>query len=112
MTFAEGWRWAARFRGTGLPFLCGSKDWWVSYFCFCFWRGWGVGGVLSLGTTMVLTGREAEWAPGSAPWIVVRFVFVVGIVIAIAAAGKAWEALAFEVGNHVPEGGGLIVVAY
>lgn len=107
--FTEWWRWTARFRRTGFwVFSWGGNGWILSFGLRCGLRVWR-----RLSLTLVGVGTfERPRAPCGSPWMLVRFVFVVAVVLAGAAAGETWETLAFEVGDHVPKWGGLVVVAY
>lgn len=78
---------------------------------FGLWCGFIVGSSLSL-TMMGVGTFERPRIPCGGPWAFARFVCMVAIVLAGAAAGETREALAFELGDHVPEWGSLIVVTY
>lgn len=107
--FTEWYWWTARFRWTGFRVF----SWGGNGRILCFglrcglrvWRGMSLA-LMGVGTF------ERPRAPSCYPWMFVRFVFVVAVVLAGAAAGETWETLAFEVGDHVPEWGGLVVVVY
>jgi hypothetical protein len=57
-------------------------------------------------STTVWERLEGPLTPGT---VIVR---VVGVVIAIVTESRVVEALAFEACDEVPEGGGVVVVAY
>ena len=107
------WRWwptSIRWTGFGL-LLQGCRDWWVVFIVLLVCRRRARRTLVETAGTMSATALLERLERPLGPRVVVGGLGCFGVAVA-AAKGRVVQALAFKVGDPVPEGGGLVVVAY